>query len=519
MAIYYFRAQIISRNQGRSAVAASAYRSAEELKCEYDGLTHSYTKKRFVEHKEVMLPKNAPKEYMNRQTLWNAVEMSERANNAQLAREIVLALPKELSIDESRELIRNFCQTNFVDEGMVVDYAIHNPARRDDRGHAIDEYGRETGDEQKYVYDNPHSHIMLTLRPLDINGEWEAKSQKEYLCILKGQEKAFTSDEFVNAKKLGWQKQYQYFDEEGKKVWLTKEEAEQRNLKRVNKSPKSTPYGRQNPKVAEWNSAEKLDEWKKAWEEAVNGRLAEKQIDVRIDCRSYEEQGLDILPQLHLGPEAAQLKRRAERLQREGKVSAVPDLEQINEEIRKHNSLVIELKRKFEALVAQTTDMVDKVARKLEGIRSRLIGHEYQQVGLQKKSKRLEKLLQYIKGQQYQERYDDLLAVQNTIDKTKAEAEAMVNDYVMELEALSESNYIQVETACHEYRKDFEHTTYEALQKRYGEYFDKDLFEESKRKVDKKLSTDGNARIAKIEKEMKLDRHKSMEKTKALYRR
>jgi len=383
----------------------------------------------------------------------------------------------------------------------------------------IDEQGSEISDEQKYIYGNPHCHVMLTLRPIDINGDWEAKSQKEYVCVLNGQEKAFTSDELVNAKELGWQKQYQYFDENGNKVWLTKGEAKQRNLTRVNKSPKSTPYGRKNPKAAAWNSTEKLEEWRKSWEDAVNIRLAQKQLDVRVDRRSYDEQGLDILPQIHLGPNATQLKRRAQRLQREGKAYVVPDLEKINEEIKRHNSLVKELKSKFEQLVAQTTDMVDKVARKLEGIRSRLIGHEYQQSGLLKKSKRLEKLLQYLKGKQYQDRYDDYVAVKNTIDKTKAEAEAMVNDYVMGLEALSESNYIQIESACHEYRKEFENTTYEALLKRYGEYFDKNLFEESKRKVDKKLSADGNARITKIEKEMKLDRHKSIEKTKVLVRR
>jgi len=94
MAIYHLHAQIIKRSSGRSSVAASAYRAGEKLHNEYDGITHDYTRKSGVVHSEIMLPQNAPKEFQDRSTLWNAVEKSEKRKDSQTAREIDVALPK-----------------------------------------------------------------------------------------------------------------------------------------------------------------------------------------------------------------------------------------------------------------------------------------------------------------------------------------------------------------------------------------------------------------------------------------
>ena len=93
MAIYHLNVKIIGRNSGRSSVAAAAYRSGDTLVNEWDGLTHDYSKKNWIEHSEIMLPDNAPQSFRDRGTLWNAVEMSEKSSNAQLAREIEISLP------------------------------------------------------------------------------------------------------------------------------------------------------------------------------------------------------------------------------------------------------------------------------------------------------------------------------------------------------------------------------------------------------------------------------------------
>ena len=157
IAIYHWNVGIVSRGKGKSAVAAAAYRSGEKLTNEWDGMTHDYTRKGGVVHTEIMLPPHATPSFSDRSTLWNSVELYEKAGNAQLAREIDAALPIELSREEQIRLVREYCSSQFVSRGMCVDYAIH-----------------DTGS------GNPHCHIMLTMRPLDERGAWAAKSKKEY---------------------------------------------------------------------------------------------------------------------------------------------------------------------------------------------------------------------------------------------------------------------------------------------------------------------------------------------------
>ena len=157
IAIYHCNISIVSRGKGKSAVAAAAYRSGEKLTNEWDGMTHDYTRKGGVVHTEILLPPHARSSFSDRSTLWNSVELCEKAGNAQLAREIDAALPIELSREEQIRLVREYCSSQFVSRGMCVDFAIHDT----DSG-------------------NPHCHIMLTMRPLDERGAWAAKSKKEY---------------------------------------------------------------------------------------------------------------------------------------------------------------------------------------------------------------------------------------------------------------------------------------------------------------------------------------------------
>lgn len=118
--------RVASRRGCRSAVAAAAYRSGEKLTNHWDGLNHDYTKKGGVIHSEIMIPSHAPPGFADRSTLWNAVEEMEKSCKAQLAREINIALPSELSREQQIELVREYCRNRFVYAGMCADFAIHD---------------------------------------------------------------------------------------------------------------------------------------------------------------------------------------------------------------------------------------------------------------------------------------------------------------------------------------------------------------------------------------------------------
>ena len=150
MAIYHFSAQVISRGHGRSSVASSAYRSAEKLLDNRTGLTHDFTKKSDVIEKDILLPSGALEWMSDREKLWNGVELAEKRKDAQLAREINVALPRELSPEQNWDLLKSFVQKEFVDRGMVADVAFH-------RGHKGGE-------------DQPHGHVMLTMREVTQEG-------------------------------------------------------------------------------------------------------------------------------------------------------------------------------------------------------------------------------------------------------------------------------------------------------------------------------------------------------------
>ena len=154
MSYYLFMAQVISKSN-RSAVACAAYRSGEQLYSERDGLTKQYGERDVKPDTYILSPENAPEWANDREKLWNEVEKVEKQINSQLAREIVMALPKELSDVDQRDLLLDFCKENFSDEGMVADISIHR-----DKEH------------------NPHAHVMLTMRPFDEDGNWGNKRKK-----------------------------------------------------------------------------------------------------------------------------------------------------------------------------------------------------------------------------------------------------------------------------------------------------------------------------------------------------
>ena len=313
MAIYHMEAKVISRGSGRSAVAASAYMSCSRMYNDYDGIQHDYTRKHGLVYQEVMLPPMAPAEWKDREHLWNAVEEAEKTKDSRLAREFVVALPIELDNSSNISLLQDFIQKNFVDMGMCADFAIH-----DTDGH------------------NPHAHILLTVRPLNEDGTWQYKTEKEYLCIKNGEEKRFTASEFREAQKEGWEKQYRYKAGK-KKIYLTPSAAQEKGYERVDKHPKSTRYGRQNPISEKQNSEEQLCFWRANWADAVNRELECRQIDTRIDHRSFSDQGITEQPTIHEGYIARDMEKKG----------MISDRCELNRQIRSDNRMLGKNLKKF----------------------------------------------------------------------------------------------------------------------------------------------------------------------------
>lgn len=255
MAIYHCSIKIGSKGKGQSAVAAAAYRSGSTLTDENTETVIDYSKKRGIIYSEIMLCKNAPPEYNDRQTLWNAVHRIEKASNAQVYREIEVSLPVELSLEQHKKIIREYVQINFVNMGMCADWSIHD---------------KNDG--------NPHCHILLTVRGIGPKGEWLPKSRKVYEL-----------DEYGNRIKL-----------------------------------KSGNFKSHKESANDWNEQYKAEEWRAAWAEICNRYLDETN---RIDHRSYERQGIGLIPMIHEGFEAR-------KIEREGGISERCEL---NRQIRRIN--------------------------------------------------------------------------------------------------------------------------------------------------------------------------------------
>jgi Ti-type conjugative transfer relaxase TraA len=215
MAIYHLHVKVIGRKAGSSAVASAAYRSATRLRDDRLDRSHDFSAKRGVVHSEVMLPEHAPEAWRDRERLWNDVEAFEVRKDAQLAREVEFALPREMTQAQGIKLARDFVQSEFVDRGMIADLNVH----------------RDIGEDGM---PKPHAHVMLTMRSVDENG-----------------------------------------------------------------------FGQ---KLRDWNRTEMVERWRERWAELANERLAELDIDARIDHRSLEAQGIALEPQSQIGAPAQRIE-------------------------------------------------------------------------------------------------------------------------------------------------------------------------------------------------------------------
>lgn len=297
MAIYHCSIKIISRGRGKSAVAAAAYRAGVAIRNDYDGLIHDYSHKHGVLHTEILLPENAPAKYTDRATLWNAVEKIEKAKNAQLAREVELALPVELTREQNVSLVREYVQQNFVDVGMCADICLH------DTGHG-----------------NPHAHILLTMRPFAPNGEWGAKQKKEYLL-----------------------------DEDGGKIY----------------DPKRCQYKCKSIPTTNWNEHTKAEEWRETWANLTNQALKKNGFMERVDHRSYQRQGIQQFPTIHMGTSASQMEKRGIRTER-GDINR--EIIVTNKELRQIKARLVKLQKwlKKEAANIETPKLADVITAVLK---------------------------------------------------------------------------------------------------------------------------------------------------------
>ncbi|HTQ81922.1 MAG TPA: MobQ family relaxase [Pseudolabrys sp.] len=235
MAIYRLAADIVKRSEGRTVTAAAAYRAGELIIDQRTGYAFDYRRRQGVIETAILAPAGAPAWMHDRVRLWNAVEASEKRKDAQLARDIELALPHELDATARRELVHRFVRAAFVDAGMVADVAMHAPDACGD--------GR-----------NFHAHILLTMRRIEGGG-----------------------------------------------------------------------FG---PKERAWNKPEQLETWRAQWAALVNDALAVVGENARVDHRSLEAQGIERLPQIHLGLAVSEMRRRGiatERAELAGAISAAND--------------------------------------------------------------------------------------------------------------------------------------------------------------------------------------------------
>ena len=276
MALFHMSVTQTKRSAGQSAIASAAYRAGERLYSEYYGEYSDYTRKGGVICSDILLPSHAPPKYADRQTLWNAVEKAERGKNAQLAYSFDIALQNEFSLEENIALARQFLLEQFVSRGMVVDFAVHQPDKED--GGIL----------------NPHFHVLCPIRPIEQNGKWGLKQHRVY-----------------------------ELDEDGNRI-------RDQNGEYVFSAVSTT----------DWGSPETLEHWRQTWAELCNAKFAEKGLDVRIDHRSYERQGVDLLPTVHEGATVRAMEKKGIRTEKG----------EFNRWIKATNAVIRDIKKKISLL-------------------------------------------------------------------------------------------------------------------------------------------------------------------------
>ena len=294
MAYLFLRAKILKASSGKSAVAAAAYQSAQKLTDETLGMTFQYRHKEEVVYSEILLPANAPAAFSNRETLWNEVQKKENKSTSQVARQFIIAMPKEWTQKESIERARNFLQEKLVNEGMVVDWAFHMKPQ------------------------NPHIHCLCTIRGFNNDGSWSSREKKTYVLDEHG-ERVPEIDPATGEQKVRVRNRNGYTVTE--KIWK-----------------------RMTIQANPWNTRQFLYDLKKSWVCYCNTYLQEGD---KIDNRSTHEQDSNRGPLLHEGPDARAALERGivfdvikENMERRKINEAFARLERLVLEAKKHLELL-----------------------------------------------------------------------------------------------------------------------------------------------------------------------------------
>ena len=296
---------IVTRSKGASVIAKAAYNARDKLNDEHYGKVHDYSKKEDLVFSKIFLPEHISKEFSDREYLWNSVEKIEKSKNSQLARNLLFTLPRELNEEDRIKLISEFIEENFTSKGMIADCNIHNPLASDNE-------------------EQPHAHILLTLREIDKQGKWKPKCRKEYIL-----------------------------DENGEKIKL-----------------KSGNYKSRKVNLNDWNEPDKAKEWRENFSKKANEYLEKNGFVKRIDPRTFEDQGREELPQIHLGTASYQMEKKGiktERGNHNRKIIAFNlEFKKLKEELSKLTfwigSLVGKLQSKYDEYKQEKKDELENKA-------------------------------------------------------------------------------------------------------------------------------------------------------------
>lgn len=379
MAIYHFSGQIISRynpktGSTRSSIACAAYRSGEKLNDIGSGTSKFYVRE--VQPEAYMLtPNNAPEWASDRETLWNKVEQVEKAYNAQLAREFNVALPIELSNEEQTKLAIEFCKKAFVEKGMVADLSIH-------RDHD----------------NNPHFHVMLTMREFDEKGNFKPKSHSVY-----------------------------ELDSNGNRIKLD-----------------NGSYKRIKIETNDWNNKDNMKVWRKMWENMANSALERNGISERISCESYKNSNIEYFPTVHEGYVVRKLEEK-------GINTEIGDR---NRQVKEYNNVVVELenykRRKADAQLTRIARCFTPYEKKIIRDTAKEFKFYIDEKNIRERLKQLEKWENSVLRKEYDDKVisrifkerNSLYEVQSILEK---EAERFVQKYYPALEmGLSANDKISI---------------------------------------------------------------------------
>lgn len=264
MTIAFMRYNMISRSSGKNAVASAAYRSGSRLRDRQSGKIKNYTRKEEVKYSEIDLPKGCTEKYRDRENLWNEVEQQSKRKDARLARELIIALPRELSLEDDIKVLQKYIKNEFTNDGMIADWSVHMKE------------------------DNPHCHLMLTVKPLGQDGETFVGQKTSTFKLDQNGDRIPRVDENGN----------QLTDKKGRKKWV-----------------------RTNTVTKNWDSPENGEKWKREWADLLE-----------------EETGIKIRFGVDEGYEAERHEGRAARqIEEQGGYS---DVCEYNRQVRRHNRVV-----------------------------------------------------------------------------------------------------------------------------------------------------------------------------------